>query len=128
MAIFTTLVTATKLLVKKMIKKKLKQQAKKFIAGDKNKKKKLSKQGPRVEKRQTLLQSQQEKVAKAKESPSYKPLNASKLMNTDVDKVTKTATKTGKIDYKVLTAKVDNIVGMTDALAFLRGAQSEKKK
>ena len=128
MAIFTTLVTATKLLVKKMIKKKLKQQAKKFIAGDKNKKKKLSKQGPRVEKRQTLLQSQQEKVAKMKESPSYKPLNASKLMNTDVDKVTKTATKTGKIDYKVLTAKVDNIVGMTDALAFLTGAQSEQKK
>ena len=128
MAIFTTLVTATKLLVKKMIKKKLKQQAKKFIAGDKNKKKKLSKQGVKVEKRQTLLQSQQEKVAKMKESPSYKPLNASKLMNTDVDKVTKTATKTGKIDYKVLTAKVDNIVGMTDALAFLTGAQSEQKK
>jgi len=128
MAIFTTLVTATKLLVKKMIKKKLKQQAKKFIAGDKNKKKKLSKQGTKVEKRQTLLQSQQEKVAKMKESPSYKPLNASKLMNTDVDKVTKTATKTGKIDYKVLTAKVDNIVGMTDALAFLSGAQSEQKK
>ena len=128
MAIFTTLVTATKLLVKKMIKKKLKQQAKKFIAGDKNKKKKLSKQGTKVEKRQTLLQSQQEKVAKAKESPSYKPLNASKLMNTDADKVTKTATKTGKIDYKVLTAKVDNIVGMTDALAFLTGAQSEQKK
>ena len=48
MAIFTTLVTATKLLVKKMIKKKLKQQAKKFIAGDKNKKKKLSKQGTKV--------------------------------------------------------------------------------
>ena len=128
MAIFTTLVTATKLLVKKMIKKKLKQQAKKFIAGDKNKKKKLSKQGTKVEKRQTLLQSQQEKVAKMKEGPSYKPLNASKLMNTDVDKVTKTATKTGKIDYKVLTAKVDNIVGMTDALAFLTGAQSEQKK
>ncbi len=128
MAIFTTLVTATKLLVKKMIKKKLKQQAKKFIAGDKNKKKKLSKQGTKVEKRQTLLQSQQEKVAKMKESPSYKPLNASKLMNTDADKVTKTATKTGKIDYKVLTAKVDNIVGMTDALAFLTGAQSEQKK
>jgi hypothetical protein len=111
-----------------MIKKKLKQQAKKFIAGDKNKKKKLSKQGTKVEKRQTLLQSQQEKVAKMKESPSYKPLNASKLMNTDADKVTKTATKTGKIDYKVLTAKVDNIVGMTDALAFLTGAQSEQKK
>ena len=34
MAIFTTLVTATKLLVKKMIKKKLKQQAKKFIASN----------------------------------------------------------------------------------------------
>ena len=128
MAIFTTLVTATKLLVKKMIKKKLKQQAKKFVVGDKKKKKKLSKQGVKVEKRQTLLQSQQEKVAKMKEGPSYKPLNASKLMNTDVDKVTKTATKTGKIDYKVLTAKVDNIVGMTDALAFLSGAQSEQKK
>ena len=131
MAIFTALVTATKLLVKKMVKKKLKQKAKKFILGDKDKKKKLSKRGERgtkVEKRQTLLQSQQEKVAATKVGPSYKPLNASKLMNTDADKVTKTTLKTGKIDYKELTAKVDNIVGMTDALAFLSGAQSEQKK
>ena len=47
MAIFTTLVTATKLLVKNMAKKKLKEKAKKFVTGskDKDKKKKSAKEG-----------------------------------------------------------------------------------
>ena len=58
MAIFTSLITATKLLVKNMAKKKLKEKAKKFVTGDKDKKKKLSKQSEKVEKRETLLQSQ----------------------------------------------------------------------
>ena len=40
MAIFTTLITATKLLVKNMAKKKLKEKAKSFVTGDKDKKKK----------------------------------------------------------------------------------------
>ena len=128
MAIFTTLITATKLLVKNMAKKKLKEKAKKFVTGDKDKKKKLSKQGKKIEKRETFLQSQQRKVAEMKASARYKPLNASKLMNTDADKVTKTKPKSGKIDYKALTEKVDNIVGMTDALVFLTGAQSDQEK
>ena len=124
MAIFTTLVTATKLLVKNMAKKKLKEKAKKFVTGDKDKKKKLSKQGKKIEKGETFLQSQQRKVKEMQ----VEPLNASKLMNTDAVKVTKTKPKSGKIDYKALTEKVDNIVGMTDALVFLTGAQSDQEK
>ena len=57
-----------------------------------------------------------------------KPASASKLMNIDIEKVAKTTPKSAKIDYKAFTEKVDNIVGMTDALAFLTGAQSEQKK
>ena len=53
MAIFTTLITATKLLVKNMAKKKLKERAKKFVTGgkDKNKKKRV-KTDEKVEKRE----------------------------------------------------------------------------
>ena len=49
-------------------------------------------------------------------------------MKIDIDKVAKVTPDSAKIDYKVFTEKVDNIVGMTDALAFLTGAQSEQKK
>ena len=49
-------------------------------------------------------------------------------MNIDIDKVAKVTPDSAKIDYNLFTAKVDNIVGMTDALAFLTGAQSEQKK
>ena len=49
-------------------------------------------------------------------------------MKIDIDKVAKVTPDAAKIDYKVFTEKVDNIVGMTDALAFLTGAQSEQKK
>ena len=128
MAIFTTLITATKLLVKNMAKKKLKEKAKKFVTGDKDKKKKLSKQGKKVEKRETFLQSQQRKVAEMKASPNYKPLKTSKLMNTDADKISKVKPDSAKIDYDLFTEKVDNIVGMTDALVFLTGAQSDQEK
>ena len=85
MAIFTTLVTATKLLVKNMAKKKLKEKAKKFVTGskDKDKKKKSAKEGDKKIKRETFLQSQQRKVAEMKASPNYKPLKSTKLMNTD---------------------------------------------
>mgnify|MGYP005728502727 FL=1 len=53
MAIFTTLITATKLLVKNMAKKKLKERAKKFVTGDKDKdkKKKRVKTDEKVEKK-----------------------------------------------------------------------------
>ena len=130
MAIFTTLVTATKLLVKNMAKKKLKEKAKKFVTGgkDKDKKKKRVKTDEKVEKRETFLQSQQRKVAEMKASPNYKPLKTSKLMNTDADKIAKVKPDSAKIDYDLFTEKVDNIVGMTDALVFLTGAQSDQEK
>ena len=129
MAIFTTLITATKLLVKNMAKKKLKEKAKKFVTGDKDKdKKKRVKKDEKVEKRETFLQSQQRKVAEMKASPNYKPLKTSKLMNTDADKIAKVKPDSAKIDYDLFTEKVDNIVGMTDALVFLTGAQSDQKK
>ena len=130
MAIFTTLITATKLLVKNMAKKKLKERAKKFVTGgkDKDKKKKRVKTDEKVEKRETFLQSQQRKVAEMKASPNYKPLKTSKLMNTDADKIAKVKPDSAKIDYDLFTEKVDNIVGMTDALVFLTGAQSDQKK
>ena len=130
MAIFTTLITATKLLVKNMAKKKLKERAKKFVTGgkDKDKKKKRVKTDEKVEKRETFLQSQQRKVAEMKASPNYKPLKTSKLMNTDADKIAKVKPDSAKIDYDLFTEKVDNIVGMTDALVFLTGAQSDQEK
>ena len=129
MAIFTTLITATKLLVKNMAKKKLKERAKKFVTGGKDKdKKKRVKTDEKVEKRETFLQSQQRKVAEMKASPNYKPLKTSKLMNTDADKIAKVKPDSAKIDYDLFTEKVDNIVGMTDALVFLTGAQSDQEK
>ena len=129
MAIFTTLITATKLLVKNMAKKKLKERAKKFVTGGKDKdKKKRVKTDEKVEKRETFLQSQQRKVAEIKASPNYKPLKTSKLMNTDADKIAKVKPDSAKIDYDLFTEKVDNIVGMTDALVFLTGAQSDQEK
>ena len=130
MAIFTTLITATKLLVKNMAKKKLKERAKKFVTGgkDKDKKKKRVKTDEKVEKKETFLQSQQRKVAEMKASPNYKPLKTSKLMNTDADKIAKVKPDSAKIDYDLFTEKVDNIVGMTDALVFLTGAQSDQEK
>ena len=62
------------------------------------------------------------------EEPKAKIIKPDKLMNIDIDKVAKVTPDSAKIDYKAFTAKVDNIVGMTDALAFLTGAQSEQKK
>ena len=115
MAIFTTLVTGVKILKKVLDKKKQKEAAKKFV-GDKG------------DKRETFLQSQQRKVAELGERPKSQVIKPNKLMNIDIDKVAKVTPDSAKIDYKVFTEKVDNIVGMTDALAFLTGAQSEQKK
>ena len=112
MAIITTLVTGVKILKKVLDKKKQKEAAKKFVGGDKEEKRaKVSKI-----------------VAEVDEKPKVKVVKPSKLMNIDIDKVAKVTPDSAKIDYKVFTEKVDNIVGMTDALAFLTGAQSEQKK
>ena len=118
MAIFTTLVTGVKVLSKVLGKKKMKEKAKKFISGDKEgKRAKISKIMDR--------ESSYGGKTKAKKPAS---IDKSKLMKVDIDKVAKVTPDSAKIDYKAFTAKVDNIVGMTDALAFLTGAQSEQKK
>ena len=116
MAIFTTLITGVKILKKVLDKKKQKEAAKKFVEGDKG------------GKRETFLQSQQRKVAELGERPKSKVIKPDKLMNIDIDKVAKVTPDAAKIDYKVFTQKVDNIVGMTDALVFLTGAQAQQKK
>ena len=112
------LVTGVKVLAKTLGKKKMKEKAKKFIGGDKEgKRAKISKIMDR--------ESSYGGKTKAKKPAS---IDKSKLMKVDIDKVAKVTPDSAKIDYKAFTAKVDNIVGMTDALAFLTGAQSEQKK
>ena len=112
------LVTGVKVLAKTLGKKKMKEKAKKFIGGDKEgKRAKISKIMDR--------ESSYGGKTKAKKPAS---IDKSKLMKVDIDKVAKVTPDSAKIDYKAFTAKVDNIVGMTDALAFLTGAQSQQKK
>ena len=112
------LVTGVKLLKKSLDKKKMKEKAKKFVGGDKEEKRaKVSK----------IMDKEGSYGGKAKvKKPAS--ISKSKLMDIDIDKVAKVTPDSAKIDYKVFTQKVDNIVGMTDALAFLTGAQSEQKK
>jgi len=112
------LVTGVKMLKKSLDKKKMKEKAKKFVGGDKE------------EKRAKVSKIMDEDSSYGGKAQIKKPasIDKSKLMDIDIDKVAKTTPKSAKIDYKALTAKVDNIVGMTDALAFLTGAQSEQKK
>ena len=118
MAIFTALVTGLKTLKKVMDKKKQKEAAKKFVSGDKE------------EKRAKVSKIMDEDSSYGGKTKIKKPasIDTSKLMDIDIDKVAKVTPDAAKIDYKVFTEKVDNIVGMTDALAFLTGAQSEQKK
>ena len=106
------LVTGVKLLKKSLDKKKMKDGAKKFVGGDKE------------EKRAKVGKI----VAEMDEAPKAKVIKSDKLMNIDIDKVAKVTPDAAKIDYKVFTQKIDNIVGMTDALAFLTGAQAQQKK
>ena len=112
------LVTGVKILKKVMDKKKQKEAAKKFVGGDKE------------EKRAKISKIMDKDSSYGGKTKVKKPasISKSKLMKVDIDKVAKTTPNSAKIDYKAFTAKVDNIVGMTDALAFLTGAQSEQKK
>ena len=112
------LVTGVKMLKKSLDKKKMKEGAKKFVGGDKEDKR------ARVSKIMDKEGSYDEK-SKVKKPAT---ISKSKLMKIDIDKVAKVTPDAAKIDYKVFTEKVDNIVGMTDALAFLTGAQSEQKR
>ena len=112
------IVTGVKILKKVMDKKKQKEAAKKFVGGDKE------------EKRAKVRKIMDKDSSYGGKTKAKKPasISKSKLMKVDIDKVAKTTPNSAKIDYKAFTAKVDNIVGMTDALAFLTGAQSEQKK
>ena len=113
------LVTGLKMLKKSLDKKKMKKEAaKKFVGVEKEEKRaKISK----------IMDKEGSYGGKTKVKKSAS-VSKSKLMDIDIDKVAKVTPDSAKIDYKVFTAKVDNIVGMTDALAFLTGAQSEQKK
>jgi len=112
------LVTGVKMLKKSLDKKKMKEKAKKFVGGDKE------------EKRAKISKIMDKDSSYGGKTKVKKPasISKSKLMKIDIDKVAKVTPDSAKIDYKAFTAKVDNIVGMTDALAFLTGAQSEQKK
>ena len=112
------LVTGVKMLKKSLDKKKMKEKAKKFVGGDKE------------EKRAKISKIMDKEGSYGGKSKVKKPasISKSKLMKIDIDKVAKVTPDSAKIDYKAFTQKVDNIVGMTDALAFLTGAQSEQKK
>jgi len=112
------LVTGVKMLKKSLDKKKMKEKAKKFVGGDKE------------EKRAKVSKIMDKEGSYGGKSKVKKPasISKSKLMKIDIDKVAKVTPDAAKIDYKAFTQKVDNIVGMTDALAFLTGAQSEQKK
>ena len=112
------LVTGVKMLKKSLDKKKMKEGAKKFVGGDKE------------EKRAKISKIMDKEGSYGGKSKVKKPasISKSKLMKIDIDKVAKVTPDAAKIDYKAFTQKVDNIVGMTDALAFLTGAQSEQKK
>ena len=112
MAIFTTLVTGVKILKKVMDKKKQKEAAKKFVGGGK-------------EEKRTKVSKIMDEESSYGETKVIKP---DKLMNIDIGEVAKVTPDAAKIDYKVFTQKVDNIVGMTDALVFLTGAQAQQKK
>ena len=112
------LVTGLKILKKSLDKKKMKEKAKKFVGGDKE------------EKRAKISKIMDKEGSYGGKTKAKKPatISKSKLMKIDIDKVAKVTPDSAKIDYKAFTEKVDNIVGMTDALAFLTGAQSEQKK
>ena len=110
------LVTGVKMLAKSLSKKKMKKDAKKFVSGGKE------------EKRAKISKVMDRESSYGQRTKVKKPVSVSKMMKIDIDKVSKVTPTSAKIDYKAFTEKVDNIVGMTDALAFLTGAQAEQKK
>ena len=128
MAIFTTLVTATKLLVKNMAKKKLKEKAKKFITGSKDKDKDKDKEKKRAKLKRMIGGAADIATIGMfdfdKRSGGGGLRKAANAIGSST-KVVKVKPDSAKIDYDLFTEKVDNIVGMTDALVFLTGAQSD---
>ena len=105
------LVTGVKILAKKMSKKKMKEGAKKFVGGKEEKRAKVEK----IMEKEGSYGSPKEKISPTKllnmpEVPDVKPATGN------------------KIDFKLLGDRLDNIVGMTDALGFLTKTQADQKK
>ena len=131
MAIFTTLITATKLLVKNMAKKKLKEKAKSFVTGDKDKKK----VGKEV-KREKITKIMGGQGAKSYGADQVKPVDTqtqtispSKLMGASTGDAPKVEPKSsGRVDFNSLNKRLDNIVGMTDMIVVATKATAQQKK
>ena len=105
------LVTGVKMLAKKMSKKKMKEGAKKFVGGKEEKRAKVEK----IMEKEGSYSAPKEKISPTKllnmpEVPDVKPATGN------------------KIDFKLLGDRLDNIVGMTDALGFLTKTQADQKK
>ena len=131
MAIFTTLITATKLLVKNMAKKKLKEKAKSFVTGDKDKKK----EGKEV-RRQKVTKIMGGQGAKSYGADQVKPvetetqtISPSKFMGASTGDAPKVEPKSsGKVDFNSFNKRLDNIVGMTDMIVVATKATAQQKK
>ena len=131
MAIFTTLITATKLLVKNMAKKKLKEKAKSFVTGDKDKKKK----GKEV-KREKVAKIMGDQGAKSYGADQVTPvetqtqtISPSKFMGASTGDAPKIEPKSsGRVDFNSLNKRLDNIVGMTDMIVVATKATAQQKK
>ena len=131
MAIFTTLITATKLLVKNMAKKKLKEKAKNFVTGDKDKKKK----GKEV-KREKVAKIMGDQGAKSYGADQVTPvetqtqtISPSKFMGASTGDTPKVEPKSSsKVDFNSFNKRLDNIVGMTDMIVVATKATAQQKK
>ena len=107
------LVTGVKMLSKAMDKKKMKDKAKKFVSGGKEEKRK---------KVRNIMESEGTYGDESK-----KKISPTKLLEIPEIPDVKPAVS-GRIDFNLLSERLDNIVGMTDALGFLTETQAKQKK
>ena len=107
------LVTGVKMLSKAMDKKKMKDKAKKFVSGGKEEKRK---------KVRNIMESEGTYGDESK-----KKISPTKLLEIPEIPDVKPAVS-GRIDFNLLSERLDNIVGMTDALGFLTDTQAKQKK
>ena len=103
-------VTGVKMLSKVMDKKKMKEKAKKFVSGDKKEKREKVRNIMEGEKTESKKKISPTKLLEIPEIPDVKPAVS------------------GRIDFNLLSDRLDNIVGMTDALGFLTETQVKQKK
>jgi len=107
------LVTGVKMLSKAMDKKKMKDKAKKFVSGGKEEKRK---------KVRNIMESEGTYGDESK-----KKISPTKLLEIPEIPDVKPAVS-GRIDFNLLSERLDNIVGMTDALGFLTETQAKQKR